>query len=63
MLRTAWQPAFHTGSLAQYADLMDECAQHLSGVLGTAADQGVEVDIWRQLGRMTLQVVGTTAYG
>jgi len=63
MLRAAWQPAFHAHSLQRYSALMHASAERLVGRLGAAADGGEVVDIWRELGKMTLEVVGQTAYG
>ena len=78
MLHKAWQPAFSPASLAGYLPLMDQCARKLADSLivraavGGAASGGgqdgvagppVKVDLHRELGRMTLQVVGSCAYG
>lgn len=38
-------------------------ATRLAAQLAAAADSGQQVDIWRQLGHMTLDVVGTAAFG
>eukprot|EP00775_Hariotina_reticulata_P006333 gene6333-6567_t len=62
-LRLAWQPAFQSGSLEGYCDLMDSCAAHLAERLKKQGESGQVVEMWRELGRMTLQVVGSTAYG
>lgn len=62
-LRLAWQPAFQSGSLEGYGSLMDACAVKLCTLLAPAAESGTVVNIWRELGKMTMQVVGTTAYG
>jgi hypothetical protein len=42
---------------------MDACAVKLCTLLAPAAESGTVVNIWRELGKMTMQVVGTTAYG
>lgn len=64
-LRVAWQPTFTSSSLHGYVPVMDECAGHLVERLQALASEepGGEVDIWRQLGDLTLNVVGGTAYG
>ncbi|PNW81402.1 hypothetical protein CHLRE_07g354450v5 [Chlamydomonas reinhardtii] len=70
-LRAAWQPAFAPASLAGYLPLMTGCADQLARRLeakataaaGATAGGGSSVDMWRELGGMTLQVVGSTAYG
>lgn len=56
-LRLAWQPAFQSGSLEGYCDLMDSCAAHLAERLKKQGESGQVVEMWRELGRMTLQVV------
>lgn len=38
-------------------------ASHLCDRLAAAADSGTEVDVWRALGSMTLDVVGTVSFG
>lgn len=62
-MRLAWQPAFQSGSLEGYTDLMDDCAAQLAEHLREKGDSGEVVEIWRALGKMTLAVVGSTAYG
>ena len=62
-LRLAWQPAFRSTSLEEYAPLMSSSAVRLGEKLRDVADSGDIVDIWRELGKMTLDVVGTSAYG
>jgi hypothetical protein len=56
-LRLAWQPAFQSGSLEGYCDLMDSCATQLAERLKKLGESGQVVEMWRELGRMTLQVV------
>lgn len=63
MMRTAWQPAFSAASLSGYLPLMDQCIEQLLARLQGAAREARRVDVWRELGSMTLQVVGSTAYG
>ncbi|GLC53338.1 hypothetical protein PLESTB_000733600 [Pleodorina starrii] len=73
LVRSAWQPAFSAASLSGYLPRMVACAVQLTDRLETRAREaeveggsgkaGGRVDIWRELGSMTLQVVGSTAYG
>mmetsp|Transcript_13353 Transcript_13353/g.37834 ORF Transcript_13353/g.37834 Transcript_13353/m.37834 type:complete len:357 (-) Transcript_13353:1259-2329(-) len=62
-LRAAWQPVFHSSSLADYAGPMREGARRLLARLDQAEKLDKEVNIWRLLGDMTMDVVGTTAFG
>ena len=50
-------------SLEAYSSLMNEAAELLMRNLAAAAKAGRPVDIHRLLGDMTMQVVGTTAFG
>lgn len=61
VLRQAWQPAFHTDSLAAYAPRMSTSIGHLQARLAGLADQ--VVDICPEVGKLTLDVVGGSAYG
>ncbi|GLI67209.1 hypothetical protein VaNZ11_011116 [Volvox africanus] len=66
LVRNAWQPAFSPASLSGYLPRMVDCAVQLVKRLEKRAVEGGEaarVDIWRELESMTLQVVGSTAYG
>ncbi len=40
-----------------------QSADRLAAILGEYADAGEPLDIWRQLGTLTLDVVGRTAFG
>ncbi|PSC76937.1 cytochrome P450 [Micractinium conductrix] len=61
--RGAWQPFFSADSLAALAPTMKASAARLAAHLQPAAAAGKPVDIWRELGLMTMDVVGTTAFG
>ena len=61
--RNAWQPFFSKDSLGKQGPLMANSAARLCDVLASAAEEGRPIDIWRQLGRMTMDVVGTCAFG
>ncbi|BDA42318.1 Cytochrome P450 3A24 [Coccomyxa sp. Obi] len=62
-LRNAWQPAFFSESLNGYANLMNGGADRLIKRLGKAAAKKQEVNIWRMLGDLTMDVVGTASFG
>lgn len=62
-MRLAWLPAFSPPSLAHYAPLMDGCAKRLADRLEPSAESGDAVDLCGLVGAMTLDVVGTTAFG
>ena len=42
---------------------MNDSAATLAQRLGRAAEGGQAIDIWRFLGDMTMEVVGTAAFG
>ncbi|KAG2492001.1 hypothetical protein HYH03_009731 [Edaphochlamys debaryana] len=63
LVRSSWQPAFSSASLSGYLPRMMDCAEALAGRLAGRAAGAGRVDLWRELGAMTLQVVGSTAYG
>jgi len=44
-------------------ELMARSAAKLVRHLAPAAQQGQPVDVWRELGLMTMDVVGTAAFG
>ncbi|MEW5298014.1 MAG: hypothetical protein WDW36_001178 [Sanguina aurantia] len=50
-------------SLAQHAPIMDRCVMQLVTKLKGVASSGETVNMWRELGDMTLEVVGECAYG
>ena len=62
-IRSAWQPVFHSDHLSSYAAPMQEGAQRLLARLKRAEEEGAEVNIWRLLGDMAMDVIGTTAFG
>lgn len=72
LLRKAWQPAFSSSALTGYLALMDQSAKRMAELLcirsagygeGSGAETGQRLNIHWELGRMTLRVVGTCAYG
>jgi cytochrome P450 len=62
-LRNTWQPAFFSESLEGYADLMNAGAERLLRRLGRAAAKQQEINVWRFLGDLTMDVVGTASFG
>ncbi|KAK9820625.1 hypothetical protein WJX72_012453 [[Myrmecia] bisecta] len=62
-LRAAMQPLFHTSSLVSYDPIMNQALDTLLANLEAPAASGEPVDMWNQLGRMTMQVLGTAAFG
>ncbi|KAF5836104.1 hypothetical protein DUNSADRAFT_6475 [Dunaliella salina] len=69
-LRNTWQPAFSPAALSGYVPLMAASTERLIDRLHWIAAQKegkpvneAAIDMWRELGAMTLQVVGSTAYG
>jgi len=55
-LRMAWQPAFSSTSLEGYSTLMDGCAVKLCNLLEPVAEEGTVIDMWREIGKMTMSV-------
>ncbi|KAK9909472.1 hypothetical protein WJX75_002811 [Coccomyxa subellipsoidea] len=62
-MKHAWLPVFNSASLEISSKEMNIGAERLAAVLTKFAKQGKEVNIWRQFGYMTMDVVGTTAFG
>ena len=51
------------GSLEGFAELMSSSAAALTQRLGSVADKGEIIDIWHWVGDMTMDVIGTAAFG
>lgn len=62
-VRAAWQPAFYSGSLQKYTALMNDKANRLCACLEEHAKRGDAAEVWRLFGAMTMEIVGTTAFG
>ena len=62
-MRAAWQPFFFSTSMASFCGLMNDAADELVAALTAAAESGDAIDITKPIGQMTMQVVGTTAFG
>eukprot|EP00887_Chlorella_sp_A99_P004737 scaffold4.g4737.t1 len=62
-MRNAWMPWFTQPNIERFAGLMLHSADKFALRLGAAADAGMPIEIWAELGRMTLDVVGTVAFG
>jgi len=58
-----WQPTFHSDSLAGYAPVMATETRRLVDKLSEVADSGGVTNVWREIGAMTMSVVGSTAFG
>ena len=50
-------------SLDAYGKLMNDCASLLIDRLHAAAASSTEIDIWQIMGDMTMDVIGTAAFG
>ena len=53
----------HAGSLDAFSALMNEATDLLLLSVAAAVESEKHFDIHQAIGRMTLQVVGTTAFG
>eukprot|EP00878_Enallax_costatus_P008450 GHUV01008832.1.p1 GENE.GHUV01008832.1~~GHUV01008832.1.p1 ORF type:complete len:573 (+),score=166.57 GHUV01008832.1:167-1885(+) len=62
-LHRIWQPAFYAESVHACAPLMSSNTQKLVSRLERLADKGEPVNIWREVGKLTMSIVGTSAYG
>ncbi len=54
---------FHSHHLATYGETINQAVDNLSVNLDKIAESGEQVDMFRQLGRMTMQVIGAAAFG
>ena len=62
-LRAGAQPMFHSDSLSAYAGTINKAVDALISNLTAVAKSGKEVNIFTQLGQMTMQVTGAAAFG
>ena len=62
-VKSAFLPIFRAAYLDSYAPLMLDGADRLADRLVACARAGAEVDVWRLLGAMTLQVVLACGFG
>lgn len=62
-IRNAWQPSMFTESLEGYSEVMNRACDRLIRRLGRAAAKRQELDMFRVLGNLTMDVVGTTSFG
>lgn len=58
-----WQPAFYADSVRACAPLMESTTQRMLHRLDRLAAAGQPLDIWREVGNLTMGIVGTAAYG
>lgn len=61
--RAAWQPFFSRPSMQVHSVRMAQSAGRLCELLEGAAASGAEVDMWRSMGQLTIDVVGSTVFG
>ena len=54
---------FHSHHLVSYAETINQAVDDFIVNLDQIAESGEEVDMFRQLGRMTMQVIGAAAFG
>lgn len=57
------QPMFHTNHLHEYADTINTAVDALTVNLDDFGRNGKQTDIYRHLGRLTMQVIGAAAFG
>jgi len=62
-LRAGAQPMFHSENLSAYAGTINKAVDELITNLSAAAKSSKEVNIFTQLGQMTMQVTGAAAFG
>ncbi|CAL5219444.1 g1276 [Coccomyxa viridis] len=61
--KASWLPVFNSASLEISSKEMNVGADRLAAILSRAANEGRELNIWRQFGHMTMDVVGSAAFG
>lgn len=61
--KASWLPVFNSASLEISSKEMNVGADRLATILSRAAHEGRELNIWRQFGHMTMDVVGSAAFG
>lgn len=54
---------FHSQHLATYGQTINQAVDDFIVNLDKLAESGEQVDMFRQLGRMTMQVIGAAAFG
>ncbi|KAL4451808.1 hypothetical protein ABPG75_007470 [Micractinium tetrahymenae] len=62
-LRAALTPLFHSAALASYSRIFNDCAGCLLERIEAASAGGVAFNVHLLLGRLTMQVIGRTAFG
>lgn len=62
-LHRVWQPAFYADSVRATAPLMESTTQRMLLRLDQLAAAGQALDIWREVGNLTMGIVGTAAFG
>lgn len=62
-MRSAVLPLFHTARLQHFGDIMHECAGILVETLEEAARTVQQVNLYNRAVEMTLDVLGSSAFG
>eukprot|EP01023_Acetabularia_acetabulum_P030023 TRINITY_DN2829_c0_g1_i1.p1 TRINITY_DN2829_c0_g1~~TRINITY_DN2829_c0_g1_i1.p1 ORF type:complete len:601 (-),score=65.62 TRINITY_DN2829_c0_g1_i1:1673-3475(-) len=62
-LKSAWQVAFNQGSVHNYFPLMQHHANRFCDIMQLKAKSAEFFDVHQEIQKMTLEVVGTTAFG
>jgi len=63
VLHKAWEPTFYPDSVTGYSPLMKGCGVKLADRLEQLAAEGAPINIWREVGDLTMAVVGKSAFG
>lgn len=62
-MKSAWLPVFNSASLEISAKEMNVGADRMAVILAKKAKEHQELNIWRQFGHLTMDVVGSAAFG
>ncbi|EFN55197.1 hypothetical protein CHLNCDRAFT_134405 [Chlorella variabilis] len=62
-IRTACEPLFHSAALASYAPMMNQAIDELLGKMQAAAVSGEGICVSELLKAMSMDVIGTSAFG
>jgi len=62
-LRQAWQTMFHPESLRQYMGFINMSSERCADALQPACESGDTVEVWRLMGCLTSEIVGSAALG
>ncbi|KAK9909316.1 hypothetical protein WJX75_000424 [Coccomyxa subellipsoidea] len=62
-MKSAWLPVFNSASLEISSKEMNIGANRMAAILTNKAKEQGELNIWRQFGHLTMDVVGSAAFG